>query len=68
VAIKELKSAEVEGFDTLGLNIDAESRRLTFEEFRHEVWIMRYTLLLHHAHYVHMHTRSRHVSRVCVLM
>jgi hypothetical protein len=41
VAIKELKSAEVEGFDTLGLNIDAESRRLTFEEFRHEVWIMR---------------------------
>jgi hypothetical protein len=45
VAIKELRSAELDPtFSEQGsVNRDDESRRLTYEEFRHEVWIMRYT-------------------------
>jgi hypothetical protein len=44
VAIKELRSAELDpAFSEQGsVNRDDESRRLTYEEFRHEVWIMRY--------------------------
>jgi hypothetical protein len=38
VAIKELKPAAVSPFEE---NEDAESARKAFEEFRHEVWIMR---------------------------
>jgi len=43
VAIKQLKAleAEVWGDATGAENMSAESRRLTFEGFRHEVWIMR---------------------------
>ncbi len=41
VAIKELKGSAVSEFDlTAGVSVDDEARRLTFEEFRHEVWIM----------------------------
>ena len=58
VAIKELKSADVEGFATLGINVDAESRRLTFEEFRHEVWIMRCDTHTHDTHRTHARTQS----------
>ena len=43
VAIKELRSAELDPTfsDQGGINRSDESRRLTYEEFRHEVWIMR---------------------------
>ncbi len=49
VAIKQLRPAAVDAFeespggDGGSLDEEAESRRLTYEEFRHEVWIMRYT-------------------------
>src|SRR4051794_6142884 len=39
VAIKELKGTVVDEFDLAsGINVDDEARRLTYEEFRHEVW------------------------------
>jgi hypothetical protein len=40
VAIKKLRSAVVGAFSG-SADEDAEARRLTYEEFRHEVWIMR---------------------------
>jgi hypothetical protein len=39
VAIKELKPAAVSPFE--GDDEDRDSQRKAFEEFRHEVWIMR---------------------------
>jgi hypothetical protein len=48
VAIKQLRAAAVDAFaESLGGDgddsggVDEEARRLTYEEFRHEVWIMR---------------------------
>lgn len=43
VALKELKDAEVtpELSDQSIVNLERETKRLTYEEFRHEVWIMR---------------------------
>lgn len=41
VAIKELKQAEL-AFGGLSDEEDALARRNAYEEFRHEVWIMRF--------------------------